>query len=56
MAHQPGEFQTDGMGQLRQLPTLHIVDASVLPDLPAQTITFTIMANAYRIGSKCSLD
>ena len=55
MAHQPGEFQTDGMGQLRQLPTLHIVDASVLPDLPAQTITFTIMANAYRIGSKCAL-
>lgn len=56
MAHQPGPLQTDVMGQLRQLPTLHIVDASVLPDLPAQTITFAIMANAHRIGSKCALE
>lgn len=55
MARQPGEFQTDAMGQLRSLPTVHIVDASVLPDLPAQTITFAIMANAHRIGSKCVL-
>ncbi len=56
MAHQPGELQTDAMGQLPTLPTMHIVDASVLPDLPAQTITFTIMANAHRIGSKSALE
>lgn len=56
MAHQPGDLQTDVMGQLPTLPTMHIVDASVLPDLPAQTITFAIMANAHRIGSKCTLE
>jgi choline dehydrogenase-like flavoprotein len=27
------------------------VDASVLPDVPATTITFSVMANAHRIGS-----
>lgn len=56
MSKTPNEWQTDSMGQLKGMPTIHIVDASVLPDLPAQTITFTIMANAYRIGSKCSVE
>jgi len=26
------------------------VDASVLPDVPATQITFSVMANAHRIG------
>jgi choline dehydrogenase-like flavoprotein len=27
-----------------------VVDSSVLPSIPATTITFTVMANAHRIG------
>ncbi len=43
------ENSTNLLGEHRQLPRVHIVDGSVLPDLPSATITFTIMANAYRI-------
>jgi choline dehydrogenase-like flavoprotein len=32
------------------LHRVHVVDASVLPSVPATTITYTIMANAHRIG------
>ena len=56
MSKSPREWQTNTLGQLKGMQTVHIVDASVLPDLPAQTITFTIMANAYRIGSICSIE
>ena len=34
------------------LKRIHCIDASVLPSIPATTITLTIMANAYRIGSE----
>jgi choline dehydrogenase-like flavoprotein len=30
------------------------VDASVLPTVPATTITFSVMANAHRIASQTS--
>jgi ferredoxin len=40
---------TNLLGEHPQLPRVHIVDGSVLPELPSATITFTIMANAYRI-------
>lgn len=30
---------------------IHAVDGTVLPSVPATTITLSIMANAYRIGS-----
>jgi choline dehydrogenase-like flavoprotein len=29
---------------------VHAVDATVLPSIPATTITLTVMANAHRIG------
>jgi hypothetical protein len=29
---------------------VHAVDATVLPSIPATTITFSAMANAFRIG------
>ena len=56
MSKSPREWQTNTMGQLKGMPAVHIVDASVLPDLPAHSITFIIMANAYRIGSICSIE
>jgi choline dehydrogenase-like flavoprotein len=30
---------------------VHLVDASVLPSIPATSITFSVMANAHRIAS-----
>lgn len=50
MAATPTELQTTATGELKALPGVHLVDASVLPSLPANTITLTVMANAYRIG------
>ena len=43
---------TDILGRLQGLSRVHVVDASVLPSIPASTITFTVMANAHRIGLK----
>lgn len=46
-----GELTTNTFGLLNRTKNVHIVDASVFPSIPAQTITYTVMANAYRIGS-----
>ena len=48
----PGELETDTLGRLRGWRRIHIVDASVLPDIPATQITFSVMANAHRIGAE----
>jgi len=50
MRTQPGELETDTLGRLRGWQRIHLVDASVLPDIPATQITFSVMANAHRIG------
>ncbi|MGA8261670.1 MAG: GMC family oxidoreductase N-terminal domain-containing protein [Arenicellales bacterium] len=46
----PGELETDVLGRLPVWRNIHLVDASVLPDIPATQITFSVMANAHRIG------
>ena len=51
MRENPGEFETDAMGRLHGFPHVHIVDASVLPSIPATTVTFTLMANSHRIAT-----
>lgn len=43
--------ETDELGQLTALPGLHVVDGAVLPAIPAESHTMTIMANADRIGT-----
>lgn len=48
------EGTTDRMGRLSAWPDVHLVDASVFPDVPATTFTLTIMANAHRIASELS--
>jgi choline dehydrogenase-like flavoprotein len=53
MKDTPGEFESDTLGRPYGFDRLHVVDASVLPSIPATTITFTIMANAHRIASEC---
>jgi choline dehydrogenase-like flavoprotein len=52
MRANPGELETDTLGRLRGWRRIHLVDASVLPDVPATQITFSVMANAHRIGSQ----
>lgn len=52
MRTQPGDFECDLMGRPHGWSRLHIVDASVLPSIPATTITYSVMANAHRIGTE----
>lgn len=46
------KISTDLLGRLSSCQHVHIVDASILPSIPAQSLTYTIMANAYRIGDQ----
>jgi choline dehydrogenase-like flavoprotein len=50
MADRPAPGQTDVLGRPFGLRRTHAVDSSTFPTIPATTITFTAMANAYRIG------
>lgn len=51
MQKHPNGLGSDLLGRPLFFKNLHIIDASILPTIPAQTITFTVMANAHRIGS-----
>lgn len=51
MSRNPTPNEVDLMGRPSGYERLHIVDSSVLPTIAAPTITFTVMANAHRIGS-----
>jgi choline dehydrogenase-like flavoprotein len=50
MRANPGAFETDLCGRPSGWRRIHAVDASILPSIPATTITLTVMANAHRIG------
>ena len=52
MSVSPSGWQSDPLGRIKGLKRVHVVDASVLPAVPAQNTTFTVMANAYRIGAE----
>lgn len=45
-------LSSDLLGRPLGAKRVHIVDASVLPSIPANTITLTTMANAHRIASE----
>ena len=51
MSSSPEKYSTDTLGRLNNYENIHIIDASILPSIPATTITFTIMANAFRIAN-----
>ena len=51
MKAKPGNFETDILGRPAGFSRVHVVDSTIFPSIPATTITLTIMANAYRIGS-----
>ena len=50
MRARPAAFETDVSGRPTGLQRVHAVDATVLPSVPATTITLAVMANAHRIG------
>lgn len=51
MSAEPKAGQSDILGRPLGWDRLHLIDASALPAIPATTITFSVMANAHRIGS-----
>jgi hypothetical protein len=51
MAKDDHPLTTRPSGQLREAPSVYLADGSVFPDLPAKGLTFTLMANANRVGS-----
>ena len=46
------EICSDLLGRPKNFKRIHCIDASILPSIPATTITLSVMANAYRIGSE----
>lgn len=46
----PQKFETDLVGRPYGMERIHVVDASIFPNVPATNVTLTAMANAYRIG------
>lgn len=55
MREKPGPGESSVLGELAELPGVHVVDASCFPSVPATNLTYTVMANAYRIGSEVAL-
>jgi choline dehydrogenase-like flavoprotein len=51
MSARPQRGEADILGRPYGLQRVHAIDATVLPTIPATTITFTVMANAFRIGA-----
>ncbi len=49
MSAAPSGDETDTLGRPVGLTRVHAVDASVLPPIPASTVTYSAMANAARI-------
>ena len=45
-----GRLAVTSMCELTNMPGVHAIDGAWLPSLPAKHLTFTIMANALRVG------
>jgi choline dehydrogenase-like flavoprotein len=56
MRASPQRYQTNADGLLYGTRHVHIVDGSCFSRLPAKNLTFTIMANALRIGMQLARD
>jgi choline dehydrogenase-like flavoprotein len=55
MRLEPAEMETDTVGRLAHWDRVHLVDASVLPSVPATTVTLSVMANAHRIAAAAAI-
>jgi choline dehydrogenase-like flavoprotein len=49
-AARSGSSTSDRLGRVTPWQRVHLIDASVFPNVPAMTFTLTIMANAHRIA------
>jgi choline dehydrogenase-like flavoprotein len=56
MRRDPEGLETDVWGSVHGLRNVHLIDASVLPAIPAGPIAFTVMANAHRVASECPIE
>jgi choline dehydrogenase-like flavoprotein len=52
MRADPGPFESDRLGRPFGWRRIHAVDSTVLPSIPATTITLPVMANAHRIATE----
>jgi hypothetical protein len=52
MRANPGRYETNAEGLLAGTQGVYIVDGTCFSRLPAKNLTFTIMANALRIGRR----
>ena len=50
MSDTEAPLTTSAHGQSRDFENLYFVDGTTLPFLPAKNVTYTLMANATRIG------
>jgi choline dehydrogenase-like flavoprotein len=50
MRRRPGALEADTLGRIPGWSRVHVVDASILPSIPATTVTISVMANAHRIA------
>jgi hypothetical protein len=48
----PGPLESDRLGRPYGLRRVHVVDGACFSDLPAEHLTYTIMANATRIAAQ----
>jgi len=51
MSAKPTGLESDLWGRPAGMKRVHVVDSSVLPSIAATTVTYTVMANAHRIGA-----
>jgi choline dehydrogenase-like flavoprotein len=49
-AARSADMTSDRLGRVAPWQRVHMIDASVFPNIPAMTFTLTIMANAHRIA------
>jgi choline dehydrogenase-like flavoprotein len=56
MTARDDELTTDPRGRLRPTRHVYLADGSVFPSLPSKGLTFTMMANADRIGAQLCAD
>ena len=56
MSAQPQTGESDILGRPHGLRRVHAIDSTVLPSIPATTTTYTVMANAYRIGNRSAME
>ena len=52
MSKEPKIFETDTSGRPFGFKRIHVVDSTVLPNLPTATLVFASMSNSLRISKK----